>query len=238
MTSNPFTFDYLENQLDVAIDSGYQFLNCMAFMTRKRTLEDKCVILRVDIDESVDKVKRLLDIFGSRDIKATFFIRLHAEYNPFSFSNFAIIRRLIDEGHELGYHSEVIDQSSIWGIDPIQCLKADLMTLRAMFGIKIRGVASHGGRTGLNNLDFWKRHKPKEFDLDYEAYDQEENFDLFHNSLYLSDSEWTQWKAYDNGKLKVNDRRSLVEHLRDEPQRVYLLIHPETFFERHPYERI
>ena len=232
--SNLFTFEYLENQFDEAIKFGYEFLTCIDFVERKKTLGDKSIIMRVDIDESVSKANRLLDIFGSRDIKATFFLRLHAEYNPFSFSNFAVIRRIIDEGHELGYHSEIIDQSAIWGINPIQCLRTDLMTMSVIFGIKIQGVASHGGNTGLNNLDFWKTHKPKDFDLAYEAYDQEDTFNLFHDSLYLSDSEWTQWKAYVDGQLRANDRRSLVEHLRDEPRRVYLLIHPETYFDRDP----
>ena len=233
---NPFTFEYLENQLDGAIQSGYQFLTCIDFVERKKVLGDKIIVMRVDIDESVPKVDRLLDIFHSRNIKATFFLRLHAAYNPFSFANFPTIRRLIDEGHELGYHSEVIDQSVIWGIDPIQCLTTDLKTISAMFGVDVRGVASHGGRTGLNNLDFWEIHKPCDFGLAYEAYDREEDFGLFQDSLYLSDSEWTQWKTYFDGQLSLNDKRSLIEHIKDEPRRVYLLIHPETYFDSHPYE--
>jgi hypothetical protein len=234
--TNPFSFKYLENQLDTALENGYEFLTCIDFVNRKKTLEDKTIVMRVDIDESIPKVSRLLDIFNVRNIKATFFLRLHADYNPFSFANFSVIRRLIDEGHELGYHSEVIDQSMIWEIPSSQCLITDLQSISTIFGVNVQGVASHGGRTGLNNLDFWRIHKPSDFGLAYEAYDEEDAFGLFHNSLYLSDSEWTQWKAYKEGQLSENDRRSLIEHLKDEPRRIYLLIHPETYFDVHPYE--
>jgi hypothetical protein len=234
--TNPFTFEYLEKQLDGALECGYEFLTCIGFVEKKNTLGEKAIVMRVDIDESVPKVARILDIFRSRDIKATFFLRLHAEYNPFSFANYSVICRLIDEGHELGYHSEIIDQSFIWGIPPIKCLRTDLESISTMFDVRVQGVASHGGRTGLNNLDFWKTHKPSDFGLVYEAYDEERAFGLFQNSLYISDSEWTQWKCYSNGQLQENDRRSLIEHLKDDPRRVYLLIHPETYFDLHPYE--
>lgn len=234
--TNPFTFKYLEEQLDGALECGYEFLTCVDFVNRKNTLGPKTVVMRVDIDESVPKVARILDIFRSRNIKATFFLRLHADYNPFSFSNYSVIRRLIEEGHELGYHSEIIDQSVIWEIPPTQCLRTDLEIMGTMFDVTVQGVASHGGRTGLNNLDFWKTRKPNDFGLSYEAYDEESAFGLFKNSLYISDSEWTQWKSYNNGRLQENDRRSLIEHLEHEPPRVYLLIHPETYFDLHPYE--
>ena len=36
------------------------------------------------------------------------------------------------------------------------------------------GVASHGGMTGLNNLDFWKDREPSDFGLTYEAYREQD----------------------------------------------------------------
>jgi hypothetical protein len=79
-------------------------------------------------------------------VKGSFFVRLHApEYNPFSFENYLVLREIRDTGHEIGYHSEVIDQSAIWNEDAAQCLRRDLAVLSAMFDIQIKGVASHGG---------------------------------------------------------------------------------------------
>lgn len=105
-----------------------------------------------------------------------------------------------------------------------------------MLQIKIKGVASHGGATGLNNLDFWKDRNARDFGLLYEAYDKTADFNLFGESFYISDSEWTRWKCYNRGKLVEGDRRSLMEHALDGHDLIYLLTHPETYFERHFYE--
>lgn len=98
------------------------------------------------------------------------------------------------------------------------------------------GVASHGGQTGLNNLDFWCDRHAKEFGLLYEAYEKSGEFALFDNSFYISDSEWVRWKCYDHGTLVKGDNRTLGEHLLDKHKLIYLLTHPDTYYERHIYE--
>ncbi len=232
-----FTYSYLKNQFRQIIESGYEFLRCIDYVERKESLPPLTLVNRIDIDLSVKKTEKIVDIFNELGIKGTFFLRLHApEYNPLSFESYRIIRKLIDSGHELSYHSEVIDQATIWNEDPEQCLKRDIQTIQTVFGIKIHGVASHGGMTGLNNLDFWKNRKPSDFGLLYEAYDREPTFNLFHESLYISDSEWTQWKCYKNGKMVKGDMRSPAEHCLEKPPLVYLLIHPDTYYNRHFYE--
>jgi len=118
----------------------------------------------------------------------------------------------------------------------VNCLKRDIDILEAFLSIKIKGVASHNGMTGLNNLDFWKERKPSDYGMSYEAYEQGEGMNLFRESFYISDSEWTRWKCYDKGVLIPGDRRTLKEHLIDKHPLVYLLIHPDTYYERHFYE--
>ena len=108
--------------------------------------------------------------------------------------------------------------------------------METALNIKVQGVASHGGMTGLNNLDFWRQHKPKEFNLLYEAYDHEPEFNLFQESLYVSDSNWTSWKCYLNGIFQIDDKRTPAEHAREEHRVLALLIHPETYYDRHFYE--
>lgn len=232
-----FTFKNIENQYEAAIDAGYEFITCMDYAERKKELSALTVVNRVDIDLSIKKADKLREIFDKLGVKATFFVRLHAhEYNPFSFESYRILKEIRDSGHEIGYHSEVMDQAAIWGEDAARCLERDLNILNLMLGIDIKGVASHGGMTGLNNLDFWKDRKASEFNLIYEAYDKADGFNLFSNSLYISDSEWTRWKCYENGKLRVDDRRSFGEHVLDLPPLIYLLIHSDTYFDRHFYE--
>jgi hypothetical protein len=234
-----FTFANLEKHLIVALENGYQFMTCYEYAQKKLfdTIPDKLIVLRIDIDFSCIKANRLLDILDKLLIKASFFVRLHApEYNPFSFENYRILKGIRDAGHEIGYHSEIVDQSVIWHEDAGECLLRDLKVLNLMLEISIKGVASHGGMTGLNNLDFWKNKTAKEFGLVYEAYENSATFNLFEESFYISDSEWTQWKCYDHGKLVVGDKRSPSQHILNKHKLIYLLIHPDTYFDRHFYE--
>jgi hypothetical protein len=232
-----FTYQSLKKEYMNALDQGYQIINCIDYFDENYDLQKKVIVNRVDVDFSLKKTQRILKIFNDLEISATFFIRLHApEYNPFSFEGFKILKLIRDSGHEIGYHSEVVDQSMIWSEPSEDCLKRDLDVLSRMLGIQVRGVASHGGMTGLNNLDFWKDREPADFDLTYEAYRGSKTSNLFENSLYVSDSEWTRWKCYRNGKLSEMDNRCLSEHLIDCPKVVYFLIHPDTFFDHHFYE--
>lgn len=212
-------------------------MTCLEYSEKKDNLPPLTIVNRVDIDFSVKKADRLREIYDRLGIKATFFVRLHApEYNPFSFENYRILKTIRDSGHEIGYHSEIIDQSVIWNEDATECLLRDIDVINRMLGIKIKGVASHGGPTGLNNLDFWKNKKPSDFNLLYEAYEDSPKFNLFNNSFYISDSEWTRWKCYNNGLLCKDDRRSFAEHLKDKHEIIYLLIHPDTYYDKHIYE--
>lgn len=234
-----FTFSNIERQLAIALEHGYQFLTCEEYRHRKATgtIPKRALVNRVDIDFSCNKAKHLVDIFNRLGVKATFFVRLHAsEYNPFAFENYLTLKHIRDSGHEIGYHSEVIDQAAIWDEDAAICLKRDIEVLNAMLQVKIKGVASHGGMTGLNNLDFWEDKKASDFGLAYEAYEKSSNFNLFYESFYISDSEWTRWKCYNRGKLVDGDQRTLADHVLDGHELIYLLIHPDTYFDRHFYE--
>ena len=236
-TGFPFTFDILEQQYIAAIQSGYEIINCLDYATRAKKLAPLTLVNRVDIDFSMLKAETLCNIFNRLGIKATFFVRLHApEYNPFSFENYRILKLIKNSGHEIGYHSEVLDQSEIWSEDAESCLRRDLKVLSHMLETNIYGIASHGGMTGFNNLDFWKNRKASDFGALYEAYDEQGPFNLFKNCFYISDSEWTRWKCYDKGELLFGDRRTPIEHFRDQHPLIQMLIHPDTYYYRHIYE--
>lgn len=233
-----FTFSNLERYFQVGIDQGYKIIPCREYPQHKQaSAQNKILVNRVDIDFSVKKAGRIATIFNNLGIKGTFFVRLHAnEYNPFSFENYKILKFIRDSGHEIGYHSEIVDQAVIWNEAAADCLHRDIDVIERMFETKIVGVASHGGMTGINNLDFWQDKKPSDFGLLYEAYDKQPEFNLFNESLYVSDSSWTYWKCYLNGKSDEGNRKSLGEHLADGHPLVYSLIHPETFYDSHFYE--
>jgi hypothetical protein len=234
-----FTFSYLHDQYAALIDAGYSVMSCRQYVDadKDNLISQKIIVNRVDIDLSVKKADRLRKIYADLNIPATFFLRLHAkEYNPFDFENYKIIKNIISDGHEIGYHSEIMDQAAIWQEDPAVCLRRDIAVMEAMFGTKVDAVASHGGMTGINNLDFWKDRRASEFGLSYEGYETEGAFALFNRSLYVTDSEWTRWKCYVDGQRRENDARSPAEHAADHPALMYLLVHPDTYYDSHIYE--
>lgn len=234
-----FTYPNLKRQLQSAQQEGYRFFRCIDYYRQKNSNNagGKTVVFRIDVDFSCKKLAPILEILDRLNIRATIFIRLHApEYNPFDFENYRIIKQAVSVGHEIGYHSEVIDQSTLWDEAAEECLRRDIDIINRMFNIKIWGVASHGGMTGLNNLDFWEKNKAKDYGILYEAYDREASFNLFQEAFYISDSEWHRWKCYSAGKQIMGDYRSFEEHLRENHDLIYLLIHSDTFFARHFYE--
>jgi hypothetical protein len=233
-----FTWAAIEAEYRALLAAGYEVITCAEYARRKpRGQAPLTLVNRVDIDVSVKRAERLCRIFNELGIKATFFVRLHGnEYNPFSFENYRILKFIVQSGHEVGYHSEIVDQAEIWNEDPADCLRRDIDVLNRMLDIRMDGVASHGGMTGSNNLDFWKDRMPAEFGLLYEGYDKLPTYNLFQEAFYVSDSEWTRWKCYDKGKLRIDDRRSPAEHAQDRHPLMHLLIHPDTYFDRHFYE--
>jgi hypothetical protein len=233
-----FTFAIIREYFQAVLKSRYEVITCEEYIPAKaRGLAPKTLVNRVDIDLSCKKAKRLAMMFNDLKIKATFFVRLHAdEYNPFSFENYRCLKYIRDTGHEIGYHSEIVDASVIWNESAEDCLRRDVATLNTMLGIQVQGVASHGGMTGLNNLDFWRDKKATDFGLLYEAYDKQPAFNLFQESRYVSDSNWTFWKSYENGIVRENDRRTLAEHCKEGPPLIYSLIHPDTYYDEHFYE--
>lgn len=234
-----FTFEYIETEYRSLLAEGYDFVDCKTGFDQFKkdgTINPgtPTAINRIDVDFSLVRAARLGDIFQKLGIPATFFIRLHAkEYNPFDFENFRHLKGLQARGFEIGYHSEIIDQAAIWGEDPASCLRRDLDVLQTMIDAPVAGIASHGGLTGLNNLDFWKDNNPEDFGATYEAYQH----GVMEASRYVSDSEWIRWKAYNKGQRLDDDARSPSEHARqDKPDLMTILIHPDTYYERHFYE--
>jgi hypothetical protein len=234
-----FTFESLEQQYLHALNHGYHFMTCADYVRRKSegNLPGRIVVNRIDVDVCVRRAERLGELYDRLGIKGTFFIRLHAkDYNAVSFENYRVIKMLAERGHEIGHHSEVIDAAAIWNESPESCFRRDIELMKCMFNVEVYGSAGHGGMTGLNNLDFWDNRQPQEFGLLYEGYDTQPQFNLFQEALYISDSEWIRWKCYQNGEQVKGDYRTFGEHIDDAPPLIYLLTHPETYYDLHPYE--
>ena len=216
-----------------SIAAGYRVITLREFFEGAFDESEKLLVNRVDVDVKIDRLARLDDIFGSLGVRASIYVRLHAPaYNLLSFGNLAVLRDLARAGHEIGLHTELADAEGHCAIDGAALLRREIDLLETIAGTRVYGTASHGDMTGFNNLHFWRRHQPADFGLLYEAYDPR----LWDNCRYVSDSEWVRWKAYDNGNLMPEDRRSPDAHAREGPPVLHVLTHPESWYDRYIYE--
>lgn len=237
MTANAyaptFTFEAYERHFAEALACGYRAITVRDYFESAFAAGEKVLINRVDVDVKIERLPRLLDICRRLGIRMSVYLRLHAPaYNLLTFSNIAIVRDLVAEGHEIGLHTELADAEGYCGLNGAALLRHELALLRHVSGTEIVGTASHGDMTQYNNLHFWRHHRPEEFGLLYEAYDPR----LWDRCRYVSDSEWTRWKSYQDGKLLDGDRRTPGEHARDGMPVLHVLTHPESWYDRYIYE--
>ncbi len=225
--------DYTD-MLKAILDQGYRFVTLREFFEGKVTKDEKIVVNRIDVDVKIGRLRVLRPIFAELGIRSSVYPRLHAPgYNLLNFGTVRLLRELIEDGHEVGFHTELMDASGFLGVDPRSLLRAQIDLMHILLNAPIVGTASHGDMTPYNNLDFWKTNKPQDFGLIYEAYDAR----LWNDCRYVSDSEWTQWKSYDNGVLRDGDRRPPHLHAAEDGTRVlYLLTHPESWYEHYIHE--
>lgn len=209
-----FTYKYYQNCLELAFEKGYKFLTCQEFDKIKD--HNKVVILRHDIDFSLENSVVMAGIEHSLGIKSTYFIRLHAkQYNPLEYKSFRLVQRIKDYGHEIALHHE--PDFSFQFIDPLQYSKNEIESFNRLFNTHMKGVSTHEpARRGImikpENIDY--------FGLEYESY-----FDVFTKDMkYISDS-GCRWREGD-----------MKEWIEKGQEKLYVNTHPFWWFENTPLE--
>lgn len=92
-------------------DAGYS-IGCVSDYFQNR-ISDKQILLRHDVDLSLDYALELALIEKDNDIKATYYIQLRSDlYNAMSARGAEIIREIKEAGHEIGLH---VDSRSFIG---------------------------------------------------------------------------------------------------------------------------
>ncbi len=210
VSSCPFTFEHYEQILKTAKDAGYNFISMEDFANGKRP--DKFLIIRHDIEFSPSAALKFAEIEYKFGVKATYFIRVHADnYNPFGFKTYYAFKKIIELGQDIGLHYEHLDFSEITNHDPYEVIIKEKNLLELVFDKKIRGIAPHRDFTPIINRDYWKENDFHELGFTYEAYMD----DFFKGTFYLSDS-LGKWGG--EGKCLC--------HYIGKENKIYVLIHP------------
>jgi hypothetical protein len=229
----PLTHAHYRDALRAGLDAGYTFATCRAYATDPPP-DDLVAVLRHDIDLLPERAPAMAEIEAALGIRATYFVRVHAnEYNALSHQNLAILRDIAGMGHEVGLHAEPLDLLASCGIEPAHGIRAATRVLAALLDTDIAGAASHNDVTPDNNLDFFHATGAADLGLRYEAYD-DTGLGLFPKSWYVTDGYFWHWRAFDHGVLTDN-RDCLCRHLHARRTPLYCLTHPHVWYATHPH---
>jgi len=101
------------------------------------------VILRHDVDSSLEAALKMAKLENKIDATSTYFILLHSEFfNPFSLESSQTIKEILDLGHKLGLH---YDESFIIKnkLEPSETIKKEIDILEQHFSATVEAIAAH-----------------------------------------------------------------------------------------------
>lgn len=188
-----FTYDHYRLMLEKALSAGYSFVS----FDDEFHDGERYILLRHDIDISLDAALSLAQIEAEFDVKATYFIRTGSTfYNPLNKFGHPQLREILDLGHILGLHfdPESYSNASLSVADGIR-IEANL--LEEFFNSPVRAISQHRPFS----LGEVKNEADKNPLFDYFAYNK-----LYVEQFkYISDSgqSWREGCLCDNIKDHV-----------------------------------
>lgn len=136
-----FTYDAYEDMLCLLQKNGYHVSNYHNWWKQK-----KCVILRHDIDNDIEKAILMAELEAKNNVSSTYFVMVTSDfYNIFSQKNTDAIRNIKSLGHNIGLHFDEMAYHNIYENIGEMREKVLLETgvLEKILGEKIEAVSMH-----------------------------------------------------------------------------------------------
>jgi hypothetical protein len=158
------------------------------------------IILRHDIDYSLESAVRIAEIENNLNVKSTYFILFHSEmYNIFSPTSIKYINKIIQLGHDIGLHYDASVLSTL-DIEPGKMLIEELNLLENHFNTKINVVSAHNPT--LN-----------------------ENLKIPHNIINAYDPKFTKERKYLSDSVQFWRENCFCSHI-GKYEKLQILTHP------------
>ena len=137
-----FTYAEYEKMLKVLLED-YEFISFSKAKFSRDKMEKK-VLLRHDIDESLEKTQRIAEIEAGLGISSTYFLLFRSPfYNMFSSDQEMLIRNIIDKNHFIGLHFDY----SGYSINTVSQLAHQVILeaefIQKYFNVKVDAVSFH-----------------------------------------------------------------------------------------------
>ena len=167
----------------------------------------RTILLRHDVDLALEDAVRLGAEEAELDVRATYFVRFGSpRYDPLSRIGKLLVAELLQQGHEVGLHTEANLLPSDEATAVTARLRQEKHMLESVIGSRVEGVAVHLPKRGTR---LFEDYRPQDFGFTYEAYCHH----LIDAYFFLSDS---------NRKWKPTKPQSVIG---SEPK-IYLSTHP------------
>lgn len=135
MSNCDFSYKHYEETL-LTFKNNYSFSNFYNHSNND-------IILRHDIDYSLESALAIAEIEHRIGVSSTFFLLFHSEmYNIFSPTSVSIISRILELGHYIGLHYDSTVLLSL-NANPGKILREELAILEEHFGTKTNVVSAH-----------------------------------------------------------------------------------------------
>ena len=179
MTDCDFNIDHWSEVIKSALGLGYRFYSFNDLI--ENTLADELtILLRHDVDVSLEMSLRLARMEASLGIGATYFIRLHSKlYHPQDPESLTYLRELGRLNVDIGLHYErqVYEEANQ---NHAEALARDAQSLGNIIGKPVTGCAGHR----VSTFPHFDTALVKDAGLAYEAYAPE----FVVDRKYISDS--------------------------------------------------
>ena len=173
--------------------------------------EQRCVILRHDIDYDINQALKMAEIEAENGIKSTYFVMITSDfYNIHSMDTRIKIKRIVELGHEIGVHyDELAYPEAVGKIDAIvKRIEYEKELLQGDIGTDITVVSMHRPSKGI-----------LEGDITIPGMINSYGKTFFYDFKYVSDSR-RKW------------RESVEKYIEtEEYERIHILTHPFWYFD-------
>lgn len=136
-----FSYDAYKALLFLLKSQNYEIKDYATWQTA-----DRCVILRHDIDNDIEKATRLAQVEQQCGAKSTYFVLLTSDfYNVFSANSQRKLQKILQCGHDIGLHFDEMRYPDLVGnIEKLQeKILQEMCLLETAIGKPVTAVSMH-----------------------------------------------------------------------------------------------
>ncbi len=109
---------------------------------RELLAHERFVLMRHDVEFSLEAALTLAEADHAAGIRSTFFLQFSSDYNLFDPESAAIVRRLLELGHDLGLHYDV-SLLELSAADPAGLARQMIELMEGFWSTKIHAASPH-----------------------------------------------------------------------------------------------